>query len=60
MEHVYNNLVQQLRNIILPVPANQLEMSFYYRRIISVLEDVKQQIEELQDTMRHRLREWEE
>jgi hypothetical protein len=51
MEHIYNNIVHQLRNIIIPPPANQLEMEFYYRRIISALEDAKQQIEDLQETM---------
>ena len=60
MEHVYNDLTQQLRNIILPPPTNQLEMEFYYRRIISILEEVKQQIEDIQTTMRHRAREWEQ
>lgn len=60
MEHVYNDIVQSLRNILVPPPANQLEMEFYYRRIVSVLEDVKQQIEQLQDDLRHRAREWEQ
>ena len=60
MEHVYNSIVQQLRNIILPPPANQMEMAFYYGRILSTLEDVKQQIEDLQTTLRHRMREWQE
>lgn len=60
MEHLYNNIVHQLRNIIIPPPANQLEMEFYYRRIISALEDAKQQIEDAQETIRHRMREWQQ
>jgi hypothetical protein len=60
MEHIYNNIVHQLHNIIIPPPANQLEMEFYYRRIISALDDAKHQIEDVQETMRHRMREWEQ
>lgn len=60
MEHTYNDLTHQLRNILLPPPTNQLEMEFYYRRIISVLEDVKQQIEDLQTLLRCRAREWQQ
>jgi hypothetical protein len=60
MEHIYNNIVHQLKNIIIPPPANQLEMEFYYRRIVSALEDAKQQIEDVQETIRHRMREWQQ
>jgi hypothetical protein len=57
MEHFYNDLVKDLRNLLIPPPANQLEMEFYYRRVISVLEGIKEQIEDAQEILRHRLEE---
>lgn len=60
MEHVYNSITHALKGVLQPPPANQLGMAEHYRRILSILEDVKYQIEDLQSTMRHRLREYEQ
>jgi hypothetical protein len=60
MEHVYSGIVHALKGILQPPPANQLGMREYYRRIVCILEDVKQQIDDLILTMEYRLREYEQ
>jgi hypothetical protein len=60
MEHVYNDVMHTLKSILQPPPSNQLGMKEYYRRIVSILEDVKQQIEDLIITLEYRMREYEQ
>lgn len=55
MEHLYNQIVGQLRNLLIPPPANQLEMNFYYYRLLAVLQDTKDTIEDAQEMLKARL-----
>jgi hypothetical protein len=58
MEYIYSSIVNKLADIVIPEPANQLEMEAHCRRSISALENAKEHIEEILKVMRHRLREW--
>ena len=58
MDNYYDELEHMLRDLVLPVPSNQLEMVFYYTRLLSVLEAVAQRIEDIKAHVKHARAEW--
>lgn len=51
MDSYYDELERMLRDLILPVPANQLEMVFYYSRLLSVLDAVSERIDAIKSQL---------
>ena len=45
MDPYYDELERMLRDLIIPVPANQQQITFYYARLVSVLDAVTERIE---------------
>jgi hypothetical protein len=56
MYEVYDKIVSLLTCILEPAPLNQLGMPDYCRYMLSILDQIKKQIEELEETYRNTLR----
>jgi hypothetical protein len=60
MDTYYEELERMLRDLILPVPANQLEMVFYYTRLLSVLDAITERIEDIKNHVKASRASWDE
>jgi hypothetical protein len=58
MDSYYDELERMLRDLILPVPGNQLEMVFYYSRLLSVLDAVAERIDAIKAQLNAGRAEW--
>ena len=58
MDSYYDELEHMLRDLILPVPGNQLEMVFYYSRLLSVLDAVAERIDAIKAQLNAGRAEW--
>lgn len=56
MYEVYDKIVSLLTGILEPAPLNQLGMPDYCRHMLSILSQIKKQIEDLEETYRNIMR----
>lgn len=59
MEQFYDKIIKTLSCILEPAPLNQLGMPSYYRHILAVLSQIKEQIESMEAYYKSQLNSWE-